>query len=281
MRYAAIVMVLGLLRPALVRADTLAVDAGNEISYDIQKGDTLWDLADDFFDDPFQYVRIWKANPFIKDPHWIYPGQILSIPGTHAAEAAAPAPAEAVPVLAAPPPPPPPAAAPVEAVKPPEPGPVVAAARIVAETAVAAPVPVPLPKVGEKFPKLERTSGLNEDFPPSLAGSEDTMPKRPVAPDWKPLGAIVEEDFLNATDGDTVHITWHEDVNLLPGEVVYVVHNAGDVPNPSGGKPIGVYLQTLAQVRVTKAISNRKSEGLVERARDGVQPGDAVQLGQP
>lgn len=263
---AAMVLASGWFAVAPARADVLAVgEKGKEVSYEVQKGDTLWDLSDDFYDDPFQYPRIWKANPFIKDPHWIYPGQMLTIPGVMEAEA--PAPIEPV---VAPPPPPPPAPAPqapvVSEVEPP-PAPVVA-------------VKPPLPAISENLPKEERDPMLNEDFPPSQAGSEDTMPKRPVAPDWKPLGAIVEEDFMNATDGDTVHVKWREDVNLLPGELVYVVQNAGDVPGPDK-KRIGIYLQTLAQVRVTKALSRRSTEGVIEKARDGVKPGDAVQLGAP
>ena len=47
-------------------------------TYVVKKGDTLWDIAEHFLDDPFQWPDIWKKNTFINDPHWIYPGQILT-----------------------------------------------------------------------------------------------------------------------------------------------------------------------------------------------------------
>jgi len=40
----------------------------------IVKGDTLWDLAEHYLGDPFLWPQIWERNPYIKDSHWIYPG---------------------------------------------------------------------------------------------------------------------------------------------------------------------------------------------------------------
>lgn len=45
--------------------------------YIIKKGDTLWDISEKFLTDPFRWPVIWEKNDYIKDPHWIYPGQIL------------------------------------------------------------------------------------------------------------------------------------------------------------------------------------------------------------
>ena len=40
----------------------------------IVRGDTLWDLAEHYLGDPFLWPQIWERNPYIKDSHWIYPG---------------------------------------------------------------------------------------------------------------------------------------------------------------------------------------------------------------
>ena len=49
--------------------------------YIIQKGDTLWDLAGKWLDDPFLWPQVWDENRYILDSHWIYPGDPLVVPG--------------------------------------------------------------------------------------------------------------------------------------------------------------------------------------------------------
>ncbi len=48
-------------------------------TYTIQTGDTLWDLSNKFLASPWYWPKIWSANPYIENPHWIYPGQKLRI----------------------------------------------------------------------------------------------------------------------------------------------------------------------------------------------------------
>ena len=44
--------------------------------------DTLWDLAQVYFDDPWVWPRIWDANrPLVENPDLIFPGWVLVIPG--------------------------------------------------------------------------------------------------------------------------------------------------------------------------------------------------------
>jgi len=50
--------------------------------YLVQKGDTLWDLGNKFLSNPYAWPKIWEQNKWVKDPHWIYPGDPLVIPST-------------------------------------------------------------------------------------------------------------------------------------------------------------------------------------------------------
>lgn len=55
------------------------VPEGSQL-YLVVKGDTLWDLGQRFLGNPFSWPQIWEQNKWIKDPHWIYPGDPLIIP---------------------------------------------------------------------------------------------------------------------------------------------------------------------------------------------------------
>ncbi len=45
----------------------------------VLKGDTLWDLAGSYLGNPYAWPQIWELNQWVKDPHWIYPGDPLII----------------------------------------------------------------------------------------------------------------------------------------------------------------------------------------------------------
>lgn len=39
----------------------------------VHEGDTLWDISERYFGDPWHWPELWSYNPEITNPHWIYP----------------------------------------------------------------------------------------------------------------------------------------------------------------------------------------------------------------
>ncbi len=49
-------------------------------THTVQSGDTLWGIAKTYYGNGAQYSKIVAANPGIKNPNLIYPGQVFTIP---------------------------------------------------------------------------------------------------------------------------------------------------------------------------------------------------------
>lgn len=47
--------------------------------YVVKKGDTLWDIAQHFLRDAWQWPEVWVVNPRVDNPHLIYPGDVLHL----------------------------------------------------------------------------------------------------------------------------------------------------------------------------------------------------------
>lgn len=132
-------------------------------THSVAVANTLWDLAAFYYEDPWQWPRIYEANrERIRDPHWIYPGQVFVIPGLD----------KLVTIVA--------------------PG---ADGGAAAETAPAEEEPEPEPfefSAGKQPGAITLPDSLSTELPPGFAGQQPALYRMRLPDAWRPHGTVVE-----------------------------------------------------------------------------------------
>lgn len=76
-RFIHLITVLLLVVPVQAGADEVQLKPDHPERYTVVKGDTLWDISTRFLKSPWHWPKIWKINQEIKNPHLIYPGDVV------------------------------------------------------------------------------------------------------------------------------------------------------------------------------------------------------------
>ena len=230
--------------------------------YTIKKGDTLWDISSKFLKDPFLWPTLWQRNPYITNPHWIYPGNPIRLSAIEEMKKEAPKeePKKEPEKVAE--------EKPKEMVKEPEvkkveappPPPIEKKAEVVAE--VKPPVDVKPPKVEEKPPYFieNRDAGFVSDI------------------EYPGIGIVLESrDGKNLMSwGDILYLAFKTSESVLIGNKYTVFHPSRPIKHPFTGNTIGRKYNIVGNIQIIAQQGNFFTARVIESFH-AMQIGDFVQ----
>lgn len=230
----------------LVALLALVSNAGAaERTHTVVKGDHLWGLAGHYYQNHFRWKAIYAANrEKIKDPHWIYPGQVFVIPDLPSSEIgelpARPVEKEAV------------------------------AAGAVAPAAAA---PEPKPEIKD-VPAPVKTDDLSTQMPSGFAGQYPSMIRQKAPSGWMEDGKVTEFEGreLLAAQGDWFQAALKAAAGV--GDRFEVVRKTAT--QELDEDPKATYVQRVAVAEVKEAVGGGRYRLVIVKSADTVQVGDLL-----
>ena len=202
----------------------------------VRRGDTLWDICFLYFNDPWQWPKIWSYNAQITNPHWIYPGDLVRLlPRGVFAQL----PAE--PERGGTPPPSTPLATPP------------------------ATPPASNPPVVDVLPAPQRRTEVSIK---QTAFVEQSNLDRSITID----GSVDEKILLG--NGDSVYLSYPAGKPPRVGER-YSIYQP-DNPVKSGGAQVGAYVRVLGTLEVASVKQDKHARGVIVEANQEIERGAKV-----
>jgi hypothetical protein len=201
-------------------------------THTIKAGDTLWALAQQYYNNPYLWPQLWESNTWITDAHWIYPDDVLLVNGEGTVAAGSTEGEGALTAVT-------PRGTPVEG------GTEFTAQQDTGGVPVAqiqpAVNPVPLATESDLY-CYGYIGDPNEPMPNYVESHEDT--------EIKYLGSTNPPVASHAAVGDLVYIHGGPDTGLVAGETYIAVEAQDLVRHPQTGEVIGRRYDYVGQIRI-------------------------------
>jgi hypothetical protein len=219
-------------------------------THEIKAGDTLWALAQQYYNNAYLWPQLWEANTWITDAHWIYPGDVLLVEGegtTPVADASGDA---------------------MSAVTP-RAGGTSEPTNVFAGTQTEGGIPTARMTAENRPLALGTESDIycygyigdpNEPMPNYIASHENVDVKYvPLAKPEMPADAAI---------GDLVYVNGGAGTGLVAGESYLVVLPAETVTHPVTGRTIGRQYDYIGQVRILCTEDGRSRAIVTQSCRE-------------
>ena len=241
--------------------------------YTIKKGDTLWNISARFLKDPFLWPKLWERNPYITNPHWIYPGNPIQLTAAEPAKKEA-AKEESKKVVEEKPK----EAAKGQEVKKVEPAPVEKKPETVAEQK---PAPVEIKPVPSE--EQEEEEATEEEKP--VRAEKKRVYFREIRSagfmsdiEYRGIGIVLEskEGKNLMAEGDILYLTFRTSEPISIGDK-YTVFRAGDeIRHPVTEKLIGRKYNIIGNIQLIDQYGSFFTARVIE-AFDAIMAGDYIQ----
>lgn len=241
--------------------------------YTIKKGDTLWDISSRFLKDPFLWPKLWERNPYIINPHWIYPGNPIELTAAEPKKGAE------------------------EAEKPQEEKPKEAAKEPEVEKTEPSPVEKKTELVAEEEPTSpEAEPGLEEEG--IAAAEEEPLPEeKPVKVpekrvyfreirsagfmsdiEYRGIGIVMEskEGKSLMSGGDIIYVAFRTSEPVSIGDKYTIFRAAEEIRHPVTERKIGRKYNIIGNIQLIDQNGSFFTAKVIE-SFDAIERGDFVQ----
>jgi LysM repeat protein len=217
--------------------------------YTIKQGDTLWDISSKFLKNPFLWPKLWQRNPYITNPHWIYPGQPIRLSPLKELKKEEPQ------KLAV-------EEKPKEGVKEPEVKPEVKK--------------VEPPPTIEKKPEVVVEVKPVEEKPPVFPEIQSAGFMSDIG--YRGIGIILEskEGKTLMAEGDIVYLAFKTSEPILIGNRYTVFRPSEEIRHPVTQKKVGIKYNIVGNVQIIDHYDNFYTAKVIQ-AFDAILKGDMIQ----